>query len=420
MDPALLVQYGSTLLTIALVIGFLMAFGIGANDVANTMATSVGTGAITVKKALIIAAIFEFAGAYLAGGEVTNTIKDNIIDTGAYKGMEFKLALGMISALFASGVWLILASVFGWPVSTTHTIIGSLIGFALVTTDASAVHWSVIAGIFGSWIVTPAISGLIAYLLFVAIQRTIFIRFHPFAKAKSMAPYFIALTFFILSIVTMQNGLKHVGIIISNAESLVLSLVIALISAVAGAVYLRYKKFPSKKERKTRYENVERVFTILLIITACAMAFAHGSNDVANAVGPLAAVAEIVRSGEDGALESAWLLSLGAVGIVIGLATLGYQVMKTIGTNITHLTPSRGFAAQLATATTVVIASGTGLPISTTQTMVGAVMGVGLARGISAINLNVVRKILVSWVVTLPAGAVFAVLFYFIMVQIFC
>ncbi|MBQ1872976.1 MAG: inorganic phosphate transporter, partial [Succinivibrionaceae bacterium] len=184
--------------------------------------------------------------------------------------------------------------------------------------------------------------------------------------------------------------------------------------------YLRYKKFPSKKERKTRYENVERVFTILLIITACAMAFAHGSNDVANAVGPLAAVAEIVNTGEDESLSSAWLLSLGAFGIVLGLATLGYQVMKTIGTNITHLTPSRGFAAQLATATTVVIASGTGLPISTTQTMVGAVMGVGLARGISAINLSVVRKILVSWVVTLPAGAVFAVLFYFLMAQIFC
>lgn len=235
-----------------------------------------------------------------------------------------------------------------------------------------------------------------------------------------MAPYFIALTFFILSIVTMQNGLKHVGIIISNAESLVLSLIIALIASVAGAVYLRYKKFPSKKERKTRYENVERVFTILLIITACAMAFAHGSNDVANAVGPLAAVAEIVNTGEDESLSSAWLLSLGAFGIVLGLATLGYQVMKTIGTNITHLTPSRGFAAQLATATTVVIASGTGLPISTTQTMVGAVMGVGLARGISAINLSVVRKILVSWVVTLPAGAVFAVLFYFLMAQIFC
>ena len=289
-----------------------------------------------------------------------------------------------------------------------------------MTTDASSVHWSVIAGIFGSWIITPAISGLIAYLLFVAIQRTIFIRFHPFAKAKSMAPYFIALTFFILSIVTMQNGLKHVGIIISNAESLVLSLIIALIASVAGAVYLRYKKFPSKKERKTRYENVERVFTILLIITACAMAFAHGSNDVANAVGPLAAVAEIVNTGEDESLSSAWLLSLGAFGIVLGLATLGYQVMKTIGTNITHLTPSRGFAAQLATATTVVIASGTGLPISTTQTMVGAVMGVGLARGISAINLSVVRKILVSWVVTLPAGAVFAVLFYFLMAQIFC
>ena len=205
--------------------------------------------------------------------------------------MEIKLALGMISALFASGAWLIIASVFGWPVSTTHTIIGSLIGFALVTTDASSVHWSVIAGIFGSWIITPAISGLIAYLLFVAIQRTIFIRFHPFAKAKSMAPYFIALTFFILSIVTMQNGLKHVGIIISNAESLVLSLIIALVASVAGAIYLRYKKFPSKKERKTRYENVERVFTILLIITACAMAFAHGSNDVANAVGPLSSVA---------------------------------------------------------------------------------------------------------------------------------
>ena len=342
MDPALLVQYGSTLLTIALVIGFLMAFGIGANDVANTMATSVGTNAISVKKALIIAAVFEFAGAYLAGGEVTNTIKDNIIDTGAYQGMEIKLALGMISALFASGAWLIIASVFGWPVSTTHTIIGSLIGFALVTTDASSVHWSVIAGIFGSWIITPAISGLIAYLLFVAIQRTIFIRFHPFAKAKSMAPYFIALTFFILSIVTMQNGLKHVGIIISNAESLVLSLIIALVASVAGAIYLRYKKFPSKKERKTRYENVERVFTILLIITACAMAFAHGSNDVANAWRRSSrAVAEIVNTRKDGRVADAWLLSLGAFGIVLGLATLGYQVMKTIGTNITHLTPSR-------------------------------------------------------------------------------
>ena len=411
----ILTQYGTQLVLIAAAFGFLMAWGIGANDVANAMGTSVGTKSLTIRQAIIIAMVFEFAGAYLAGGEVTATIKDGIIDSTAFSAQPEQLVLGMIAALLAAGLWLVLASFYGWPVSTTHSIIGAIVGFTLVSVGADAVQWGKFAGIVGSWIVTPALSGLLAYLLFISVQRFIFNRPHPLQSAKRVGPFYIFLTALVLCVVTLQKGLKHVGLQLDTVESLLISFLIALLAGVVGWFFIRRMHFNPQADIRVHYTNVEKVFGILMVVTACAMAFAHGSNDVANAIGPLSAVAATVNNAGQIVAKSHldwWVLPLGAVGIVLGLATMGKRVMATVGTGITHLTPSRGFAAQLATASTVVIASGTGLPISTTQTLVGAIMGVGLARGIAAINLGVVRNIVISWVITLPAGALLAILMF--------
>lgn len=411
-----LLAHSSLIVFFAGAVAFLMAWGIGANDVSNAMGTSVGTKTITVKQAIIIAIIFEFAGALLAGGEVVSTIKDRVIDSSAHIESA-DMILGMISSMLAAGIWLILASYFSWPVSTTHSIIGAIVGFGIVSTGWSAIHWDMFSGIVGSWIITPVIAGILAFVLFLHIQRFIFWRYHPLKHAKRIAPYYVFLTILLITVVTIQKGLKHVNISLTSEESWGLSLLLAIISAVISAVILRYKKFDKTLDLKKHYANVEKVFSILMLMTACAMAFAHGSNDVANAIGPLASVATILNNGGDIAAESGmpwWVLPLGAIGMVVGLGTFGYKVMSTVGSGITALTPSRGFAAQLATASTVVIASGTGLPISTTQTLVGAIMGVGLARGIAAINMTIVRNIIVSWVVTLPAGALFSILFFYI------
>ncbi|MFC3914735.1 inorganic phosphate transporter [Pseudaeromonas sharmana] len=412
----MIANYGTTLVLIAAAFGFLMAWGIGANDVANAMGTSVGTRSLTIRQAIIIAMIFEFAGAYLAGGEVTSTIKDGIIDTVAFAGHPEWLILGMISALLAAGIWLVLASHYGWPVSTTHSIIGAIVGFAVVSVGAEAVQWGKFGGIVGSWIITPAISGLLAYGLFISVQKWIFNTQDPLQSARRVGPFYIFLTALVIAIVTLQKGLKHVGLHLSTAEGLLLSLVISLLIGTLGWVIIQRLRFNPEADLQMHYTNVEKVFAILMIVTACAMAFAHGSNDVANAIGPLSAVVSTVSQAGAVAAKSHidwWVLPLGAVGIVLGLAIMGHKVMATVGSGITQLTPSRGFAAQLATASTVVIASGTGLPISTTQTLVGAIMGVGLARGIAAINLGVVRNIVVSWVITLPAGAALAIgIFY--------
>lgn len=411
----ILTQYGTQLVLIAAAFGFLMAWGIGANDVANAMGTSVGTKSLTIRQAILIAMVFEFAGAYLAGGEVTATIKDGIIDSTAFSAQPDLLVLGMIAALLAAGIWLVLASFYGWPVSTTHSIIGAIVGFTLVSVGADAVQWGKFAGIVGSWIVTPALSGLLAYLLFVSVQRFIFNTSHPLESAKRVGPFYIFLTALVIGVVTLQKGLKHVGLQLSTPESLLISTLIALLAGVVGWFFIRRMHFNPQADIRMHYTNVEKVFGILMVVTACAMAFAHGSNDVANAIGPLSAVAATVNNAGQIVAKSHidwWVLPLGAVGIVLGLAVMGKRVMATVGTGITHLTPSRGFAAQLATASTVVIASGTGLPISTTQTLVGAIMGVGLARGIAAINLGVVRNIVISWVITLPAGALLAILMF--------
>ena len=417
----ILVNYGYILIIVAALFGFLMAYGIGANDVANAMGTSVGSKALTIKQAIIIAMIFEFAGAYLAGGEVTSTIRKGIIDSSYFVHQPELLVYGMIASLLAAGIWLVFASFLGWPVSTTHSIIGAIIGFATVGVGADAVSWGKVAGIVGSWIVTPAIAGIIAYLLFQSAQRLIFDTKNPVENAKRYVPLYMGLSGFILSLVTIKKGLKHVGLHFTGFEAYALAIVIAVVVAIVGKYFISRIKL-SGNDNNHGFDDVEKIFAVLMIVTACGMAFAHGSNDVANAIGPLAAVVSIVQAQGEILSKSVlawWILPLGGIGIVIGLATLGKRVITTIGHNITHLTPSRGFAAELAAASTVVIASGTGLPISTTQTLVGAVLGVGMARGIAALNLGVVRNIVVSWVITLPAGAGLSIIIFYIIRSIF-
>ena len=417
-----LVTNGPMLIGIAAAFGFLMAWGIGANDVANAMGTSVGSNAITIKQAIIIAMIFEFSGAFLAGGEVTSTIRNGIIDAAYFTDVPEYLVFGMIGSLLAAGIWLVVASALGWPVSTTHSIIGAIIGFAAVGVSVDSIEWGKVVGIVGSWVVTPAISGFIAYTIFQSVQKLIYNTDDPLGNAKRYVPFYMALAGFVMSLVTVTKGLKHVGLHFSTLEAYLLAGVIAFAVGVFGKVAISRLKMSEKADRQTQFGNVEKVFAILMVVTACCMAFAHGSNDVANAIGPLAAVVSVVESGGVIGSKSVlawWILPLGAVGIVLGLALFGKRVMQTIGKNITHLTPSRGFAAELAAASTVVIASGTGLPISTTQTLVGAVLGVGMARGIAAINIGVVRNIVVSWVVTLPAGAGLSIIFFYIIKDIF-
>jgi len=414
--------YGSMLVLFAGAVGFLMAWGIGANDVANAMGTSVGSKALTIKQAIIIAMIFEFAGAYLAGGEVTSTIRKGIIDASYFVDQPELLVFGMTAALLAAGMWLIIASYFGWPVSTTHSIVGAIVGFSAVGVGVDSVTWSKVVGIIGSWIITPLISGIIAYFIFMSSQKLIFNTKDPIANAKRYVPLYMFLAGFILSLVTITKGLKHVGLHFSLVEANVLAVVIGILIAVVGKIFIQRIKIDPQADKHMHFANVEKIFAVLMIVTACAMAFAHGSNDVANAIGPLAAVVNIVEN--DGQIASKavlawWILPLGGIGIVLGLSIFGRRVMATIGQGITHLTPSRGFAAELAAASTVVIASGTGLPISTTQTLVGGVLGVGMARGIAALNLGVVRNIVISWVVTLPIGAGLSIVFFYLLKSIF-
>jgi PiT family inorganic phosphate transporter len=415
-------EYGTLFIVLACVFGFFMAWGVGANDVANAMATSVGSRAITIKQAVIIAAIFEFAGSYLAGGQVTATIRKGMMDSSMLADSPELLVYGMMASLLAAGIWLLLATRAGWPVSTTHSIVGAIIGFAAVGIGMEAVKWGKVVTIAMSWIVSPLLAGSIAFLLFKSVQRLILNSPDPLGNAKKYVPFYIFLVGFIIALVTMFKGLKHVGLELATWQSYVIAVFIGLLVMVGGIFMIRRLKFDPSADRDFHFTNVEKVFGVLMVVTACAMAFAHGSNDVANAVGPLAAVVSIVNSGGMVTQKSAmapWILMLGGVGIVIGLIMYGHKVIATVGNKITELTPSRGFAATLAASATVVIASGTGLPISTTHTLVGAVLGVGIARGIAALNMNVVRTIFMSWIVTLPAGAILAVFFFYIFVGIF-
>ncbi|MFO7603045.1 MAG: anion permease [Gammaproteobacteria bacterium] len=415
-------EFEITFLVMACVFGLFMAWGIGANDVANAMATSVGSGAITIKQAVMIAAVFEFAGAFLAGGQVTSTIRRGIIDAQLLSGTPDLLIYGMLASLLSAGIWLLVASRFGWPVSTTHTIVGAIVGFAAVGVGVEAVQWGKVIHIVMSWVVSPVLAGIISYWIFRSVQALILNTEQPFDNAKRYVPYYIFATVLMIALVTMFKGLSHVGLELTAMQNYGAAITAAVMVMLISMTFIRKVSIDADADRDFHFTSVERVFGILMVITACAMAFAHGSNDVANAIGPVAAVVGIIQSGGEVAQRSAvpiWILLLGGGGIVLGLLMYGKHVIAMVGKNITELTPSRGFAATLAAATTVVLASGTGLPISTTHTLVGAVLGVGLARGIGALNLHVVRTIFLSWIVTLPAGAIMSILFFFLFRSLF-
>ncbi len=470
-------EHGTLLLLLAILLGFYVSWNIGANDVANAMGTSVGSGALTLKRAVILAAILEFCGAFFFGSHVSETIESGVIDPGSFALEPLTYVLGMLASLLAVGVWLQIASFFGWPVSTTHSIIGAIMGFGLFVVGAHAIHWGTLLAIVLSWIISPLIGGVIAFLMFIAVRSNILYAKEPLRAAKRMTPFLVFLVFAILSLVLLYDGLEAPSLSFSFWEALGIASLIGLLAGAIAALFIRCLPTPklfkeegqpeavsqgleralrhlhramlaakgpvetevtslvhradtlfAELKRPKHYETleselglVEKLFAYLQILSACFMAFAHGANDVANAMGPLAGIMAALRTNSIAASAPIplWVLALGGVGIIVGLATWGWRVIATVGKKITELTPTRGFAAEFSAATTILVASRLGLPLSTTHTLVGAVLGVGLARGISAINLTIVRDIVISWIITVPAGAILAILFYHLLRLIF-
>lgn len=463
----------TALIILILVTGFYLAWNIGANDVANAMGTSVGSGALTLKQAVLIAAVLEFSGAFFFGSHVSKTMQSGIVNPAIFEQDPKILVYGMLSALASAGLWLQLASYYGWPVSTTHSIVGAIVGFGAIVGGVHAIYWKEVGFIVSSWILSPLMGGLLGYYVFNLLRKKIFYSSHPVEAAKKWTPFLVFCLVMILSLILTFEGLKNTTLALSSFEKGMLSVLLGLVGAVISYFLVRrikpsarHEKAPvvyspeiitsldkSRKhlqkvqaqtsgevnyhvsllleevgslkrsiEEKQEVENehseylkVEKIFSYLQIMSACMMAFAHGANDVANAIGPLSAAIAILTTGlmAVDAPVPMWALALGGVGIVIGLATWGWRVIETIGKKITELTPSRGFSAEFGAATTIVLASRLGMPISTTHTLVGAVLGVGFARGLGAVNLTTTRDILISWIVTVPIGAVIAILLFY-------
>lgn len=413
---------GDFTLYLAVALGLYMAFSIGANDVANAMGTSVGSRALTIKQAILIAGVLEFLGAFLVGGQVTKTVRGGILDPEISAAAPELIVYGMLAALMAAGTWLVVASRLGWPVSTTHSIVGAIAGFGIVAFGVGVVQWEQLTRIVASWVVSPLLCGILAYLIFTAIKWTILRHSDPVRRTRKWAPLYIFSVVVVISLVTLFKGLQNVDLDLTLAESLLWSGILGIFAVIAGHFLLgMIDNRPGTETGDTSSGNgqmavVEKMFGVLQIMSACAVAFAHGSNDVANAIGPLAAVVNISQSGvvNPESPVPSWLLLVGGIGIVIGLATMGYRVMATIGTRITELTPTRGYSAEFAAAITIVLASRLGLPISTTQTLVGGVMGVGLAQGVKALDLSILGRIAASWIITVPVGALLAIVFFYI------
>ena len=413
---------GDFTLYLAVALGLYMAFSIGANDVANAMGTSVGSRALTIKQAILIAGVLEFLGAFLVGGQVTKTVRGGILDPQISAAAPELIVYGMLAALMAAGTWLVVASRLGWPVSTTHSIVGAIAGFGIVAFGFNVVQWEQLTQIVASWVVSPLVCGVLAYLIFSAIKWTILRHPDPVRRTRRWAPLYIFSVVVVISLVTLFKGLQNVDLDLTLAESLLWSGILGIFAVIAGHFLLgMIGNRPATKTVDTSSGDgqmaiVEKMFGVLQIMSACAVAFAHGSNDVANAIGPLAAVVNISQSGvvNPESPVPSWLLLVGGIGIVIGLATMGYRVMATIGTKITELTPTRGYSAEFAAAVTIVLASRLGLPISTTQTLVGGVMGVGLAQGVKALDLSILGRIAASWIITVPVGALLAIIFFYV------
>ena len=411
----IIAEHGPVLLILAGIFGLYMTWGIGANDLANAMGTSVGSKAISIKQAIIIAGVMEFAGAFLAGGHVTGTIRKGIIDPMMFESEPHILVFGMLASLLAAATWLLIASRRGWPVSTTHSIVGAIIGFGLVSLGPEAIDWYKTGQIVASWVVSPVIGGTLAFLLMISVRRLILETPDPTAAAKKWGPVYVFFVGFIIALVTVFKGLKHLNIDLTVNESFVFAVFFGLFTAGVAWVLARNIDLSGTEDSDYGFAGVEKIFAPMMLFTAGAMAFAHGSNDVANGIGPMAAVVSIINEGGVTAKAELpnWVLLVGGGGIVLGLATMGYKVIATVGEDITQLTPSRGFCAELAAASTVVLATRTGLPVSTTHVLVGSVIGVGLARGLSALDVRVIGTIIVSWVVTLPIGGALSALFFF-------
>jgi len=391
-----------------------MAWNIGANDVANAMGTSVGSHAITMKQAVILAAVFEFAGAFLVGGHVTDTVRKGIVSTEVFQGSPEIFVLGMLSALLAAGVWLNLATFLGLPVSTTHSIIGSIVGFGLLVGGLSAIHWGKLGSVVMSWVVSPLFGGLMGWITFTFIKRTVLTSWNPVRAARRVVPILIVPVAMILVLSMLYKGLKNLKLDIPFSQALIIAMFVGALAYIAMKFFLAIKLRNIPRKRADAFGQVEKIFAYLQIGTACYVAFAHGANDVANAIGPFAAIVGVFKSG-DLAMKvpvPIWVLALGGAGIVVGLGTWGYRVIETIGKKITSITPSRGFSAEFATATTVLVCSKLGLPVSTSHTLVGSVIGGGLARGMAALNLRVIRSIVNSWLITIPAAGVLTVLIF--------
>jgi len=409
-------------------IGLYMAWNIGANDVANSMADAVGSKAISIKQAVIAAGICEFSGAVLVGSHVTETVRKGIVSPAAIANLPGLmegdaatiLILGMTAALLSAAFWLHFSTKTGMPVSTTHSIVGAVAGFGIVAAGWSSVEWGKMVQIVLSWFVSPIAGGLMAYILFQFISKFILGRQKPVKAAIQFTPIIVFFLFFTVVLATIFKGLKNViGSMpwLTERVSLFIAFAIGLVAAVLYKRIL-WQKLSGKSNLPLtqQLELIERMYSPLVVISSCSVAFAHGANDVANAVGPLAAIVNIFQQGtvEMKVGIPFWILALGGAGIVFGLATYGYKVMHTVGTEITEITPSRGVAADIAATVTVLVCTRMKLPISTTHTLVGAILGIGLARGLAGINSQVTKKIFGSWLLTVPAAALVAILIFLV------
>lgn len=402
-------------LIIAVILCFLMTWGVGANDLANVMSTTMGSKAVTAKQAMLIAVIFEFAGAFLGGTGVTETMRDGIINTSALSEQPHILIEGMLSVLLACTIWMNLASYIGVPVSITNALVGSMVGFGGMVLGTNAIHWNQVSQIAIGWITSPLIAGMTAYVLFISIQQTIFVKHDPLAKAKLYIPIYLFLIGSVLSFITVFKGLNHFNIHLNVKQDIAVTLGSCITITILGMIVIKHIPEKPALRRRERFIQVEKYFGVLMAMTACAMVFAHGANDVSLAVGPLTIIHSLVIDSHqqfEAADYPAWIILLGCIGVVSGLLIYGRKVIETVGSSITALTPSRAFAATLSAATTVVVATSLGIPVSATQTLVGSVLGVGLARGIGALNLIVIRNIFTSWILTLPAASLLTILFY--------
>jgi len=412
----------------AAVLGLYMAWNIGANDVANSMADAVGSRAISLRNAVIAAGICEFAGAVLVGAQVTETIRKGIVDPAVLATLPgitphdaaVILVIGMSAVLLSAAFWLNFSTCFGMPVSTTHAIVGAVAGFGLVAAGWQAVSWSKMGQIVSSWFISPVAGGIFSYIMFIYISKAILGSEKPARAAIRHMPFIAFVLVALVLLATVYKGLTHVIHSLDwlyGNRAVWLSLALALVAAIAYRFYARHKlRGLENEELGIQLEAVEGVFVPLIIVSSCSVAFAHGANDVANAIGPLAAIVNILKTGAIDAKVPVplWILVLGGIGIVLGLSTYGYKVMMTVGTKITEITPSRGVAANIAATATVLACTRLALPVSTTHTLVGAVLGIGFARGLSGINKNVVYSIFGSWICTVPAAAVMSGIIYLI------